>query len=111
MRVYHLPLLLAGLEGLARLPVVGQTPAVQQNLGSHHYSVNASAQAQQYFDQGLRLFWAFNHADAIRSFRQGERIDSTCAMCAFGIALAYGPNINAPMNRAAADSALAAVHR
>ena len=32
-------------------------------------------------------------------------------MCAFGIALAYGPNINAPMSRVAAESALAASKR
>ena len=54
-------------------------------------------------------FWAFNHAEAIRSFREGERLDSTCAMCSFGIALAYGPNINAPMPPSAADSALRGV--
>ena len=113
MRFVYVPLILIGLEGSAPAlaPIGAQRPAMQENLGTHHYSVNASPAAQRYFDQGLRLFWAFNHAEAIRSFHEAERLDSTCAMCAFGVALAYGPNINAPMTRLAADSALAASKR
>ena len=105
MRFVHVPLILIGLQGSAPAlaPVGAQRPAMQANLGTHHYSVNASPAAQRYFDQGLRLFWAFNHAEAIRSFREAERLDSTCAMCSFGVALAYGPNINAPMTRVAAE--------
>ena len=108
MRFIQLPLVLIGLEAMvpAPAPSWAQRPELQENLGHHHYSVNASAEAQRYFDQGLRLFWAFNHAEAIRSFREAERLDPTCAMCTFGIALAYGPNINAPMSRVAAESAL-----
>jgi tetratricopeptide (TPR) repeat protein len=113
MRFFLLPVILIGLVGSAPTPASlgAQRPAMQQNLGSHHYSVNASAESQRYFDQGLRLFWAFNHAEAIRSFRAAERLDSTCAMCAFGIALSYGPNINMSMTRVAAESALAATKR
>src|SRR3569833_1236054 len=113
MRFVLLPLVALGLGGAWTVPAQSsaQRPALQQNLGHHHYAVNASAEAQAYFDQGLRLFWAFNHAEAIRSFREAERRDSTCAMCAFGVALAYGPNINAPMGRAAAESALVASQR
>lgn len=111
MRFFHSTLLLAALQGSTQATAVAQAPAIQENLGSHHYAVNASPDAQRYFDQGLRLFWAFNHAEAERSFRAAERIDSTCAMCAFGIALALGPNINAPMAASAADSARAAVRR
>jgi tetratricopeptide (TPR) repeat protein len=113
MRFVLLPLLLIGIGGTATTPaqLSAQRPALQANLGHHHYSVNASPEAQAYFDQGLRLFWAFNHAEAIRSFREAERIDSTCALCAFGVALAYGPNVNAPMTRVAAESALVASRR
>ena len=82
------------------------------NLGTHAYAVTARAPlAQRYFDQGLRLFYGFNHAEAVRAFREGERIDSTCAMCAWGIALALGPNINAGMDPAAVPVAYAAVRR
>jgi tetratricopeptide (TPR) repeat protein len=81
------------------------------NLGSHGYRVTASVEAQRYFDQGLRLHWAFNHAEAVRSFREAERLDSGCGMCAWGVALSSGPNINAPMSAESADTAMAALGR
>jgi tetratricopeptide (TPR) repeat protein len=69
------------------------------NLGTlHHAITTASPLAQQYFDQGLRLTYAFNHDEAIKSFKQGLKHDSTCAMCYWGIAYALGPNINLPMD-------------
>lgn len=72
------------------------------NLGNLHYPVTTGVgRAQAYFDQGLRLYWAFNHAESERSFAEAERLDPGCAMCAFGQALALGPNINAPMDSAA----------
>ncbi len=67
-------------------------------LGSYHRPITVTdASAQAYFDQGLRLVYGFNHDEAIRSFREGARRDSACAMCWWGIALAYGPNINGAM--------------
>jgi tetratricopeptide (TPR) repeat protein len=68
------------------------------NLGSlHHEITTASPEAQRYFDQGLTLSYAFNHAEAIRSFRQAATLDPDCAMCYWGVAYALGPNINAPI--------------
>lgn len=82
------------------------------NLGSHHYAITTrNPQAQRYFDQGIRLSWAFNHPEAIRSFAEGERIDSSCAMCAWGIAFASGPNINAAMDSTAGVRAFQAIQR
>jgi tetratricopeptide (TPR) repeat protein len=52
---------------------------------------------QNYFDQGVRLLFNFNHAEAIRSFREAARLDPKCAMCWWGVAYALGPNINLPM--------------
>ncbi|MDQ6873365.1 MAG: hypothetical protein M3037_15390, partial [Gemmatimonadota bacterium] len=70
------------------------------NLGTLHHQVTATPIAQRYFDQGLRLMYAFNHEEAINSFRQGLRSDPRCAMCHWGIAVALGPNINASMDSA-----------
>lgn len=82
------------------------------NLGQHRYPVTTTHPlAQRYFDQGLRLTWAFNHPEAIRSFAEGERLDSSCAMCAWGIAFASGPNINLGLDSAAHLQALAAIAR
>ena len=69
-----------------------------KGLGSHTHRVTTSSPlAQRYFDQGLKLVYAFNHAEAIRSFRQAALIDPDCAMAYWGQALALGPNLNAPM--------------
>lgn len=69
-------------------------------------------EAQRYFDQGMRLTYAFNHAEAVRSFEHAERLDPACAMCAWGAALARGPNINAPaMDSASLEAARAASGR
>lgn len=69
-----------------------------KGLGSHTHPVTTrSPLAQRYFDQGLNLTYAFNHAEAVRSFRQAALLDPDCAMAYWGQALALGPNINAPM--------------
>jgi hypothetical protein len=57
-----------------------------------HEITTASTDAQRYFDQGLRLVYGFNHDEAVRSFERAVQLDSTCAMCYWGIALALGPN-------------------
>jgi hypothetical protein len=57
--------------------------------------------ARKYFDQGLRLVYAFNHDEAIRAFQAAQKLDPSCAMCFWGEALALGPNINLPMDPSA----------
>ena len=67
------------------------------------------AKTQAYFDQGVRLLFGFNHAEAIRSFREAARLDPDCAMCWWGVAFALGPNINLPMQPDAVAPAWAAL--
>ncbi|HWA16442.1 MAG TPA: tetratricopeptide repeat protein [Gemmatimonadales bacterium] len=86
-------------------------PQLLDNLGTLAYPVTTTSMAQLWFNQGLRFYWAFNHEEAIRSFREAERLDPNCAMCAFGQALSLGPNINAPMEDAAAKQAWEIVQR
>ncbi len=82
------------------------------NLGSHHRAVTVRDQrAQAYFDQGLRLQYGFNHAEAVRSYEQALALDPSCAMCWWGIALALGPNINAPMDEESGARAYEAIGR
>ena len=88
----------------------GTTVPLFGNLGDHHYAITTPVPlAQRYFDQGLRLYYGFNHAEAIRAFEEAARQDPQCAMCYWGIALAYGPNINMPMDRPAGLAAYAAI--
>jgi len=80
------------------------------NLGSFHYDISSSVeQAQRYFDQGMRLYYAFNHAEAIRAFKAAQTADPDCAICWWGEALAYGPNINLPMDEPSAQAAYQAM--
>ena len=67
--------------------------------------------ALRYFRQGLNLTFSFNHAGAVRSFREAQRQDPGCALCFWGEAAALGPNINAPMDGRDGPSALAALDR
>jgi tetratricopeptide (TPR) repeat protein len=79
-------------------------------LGTLSYPVTTSVpEAQQFFDQGLRLAYAFNHAEARRAFRKAQLLDPGCALCYWGEALVLGPNINAPMDSSALPPALHAV--
>jgi tetratricopeptide (TPR) repeat protein len=67
-------------------------------LGNFHRAVTTnSKEAQAYFDQGMRLLWAFNHDESSRSFAKAAEIDPGCAMCFWGVALTVGPNYNLPM--------------
>ncbi len=80
------------------------------DLGRLHLRVGTrSPAAQKYFDQGLRLAFGFNHAEAQRAFRAAQKLDPACAMCWWGEALVLGPNINAPMFPEAVAPAAAAL--
>jgi len=87
-------------------------PPLYTDLGTHHKAVGTRVPvAQQYFDQGLRLVYGFNHAEAIRSFTSATELDSTCAMCWWGIAYAYGPHVNAGMDSASGVKAYQAAQK
>ncbi|WP_136465658.1 hypothetical protein [Flagellimonas onchidii] len=83
------------------LEVVDSTQQIAplfENLGNLSYPITTeNPQAQTFFDQGLRLTYAFNHAEAHRSFMEASRLDPTSAMTYWGQAYALGPNINDPL--------------
>jgi tetratricopeptide (TPR) repeat protein len=66
-------------------------------LGNAHHPVSTSnPEAQQIFDQGLRLIYDFNHDEAARSFQRATELDPKLAIAYWGIAEAVGPNYNDP---------------
>jgi tetratricopeptide (TPR) repeat protein len=80
---------------------------LMQGYGDLHHSVSTdNAQAQQFFDQGLRQIYAFNHDEAARSFQRAADLDPQLAMAYWGVAEAVGPNYNDP----ASDDRFAAAH-
>ncbi len=111
-------LLVAQAQAQATAPAPAPAPTANgevplyRGLGTLSYKVSTrQSKAQAYFDQGLRLAFGFNHAEAQRAFRKSQQLDPNCAMCFWGEALVLGPNINAPMMPEAHAPAWAALSR
>ena len=82
------------------------------NLGTLHHEITTTSElAQKYFDQGLRLVYAFNHEEAITAFTEASRLDPDAPMPYWGVALSLGPNINSAMDAKAETRAADAIHK
>lgn len=108
--------LLISLPALAQhrhaLPENTRPVVLMSGLGENHHPVSTrSAEAQKFFDQGLLLVYAFNHAEAVRSFRRAVELDPQLAMAHWGIALALGPNINAGIDPEGEKAAYEAIRK
>ena len=78
-------------------PAKGTNVALMPGLGDLHHPVTTSnPEAQKFFDQGLRLIYAFNHQEATSSFQRAAELDPRMAMAWWGIAESIGPNYNDP---------------
>lgn len=83
---------------LTALDTTKQISPLFENLGNLHFSISTEKErAQAFFDQGLKLSYAFNHAEGHRSFMEAARLDPNSAMTYWGQAFALGPNINDPL--------------
>ncbi|HYL92793.1 MAG TPA: hypothetical protein VEW69_06515, partial [Alphaproteobacteria bacterium] len=90
---------LCALAAAQQHPSHGHSKAVTMmpGLGDlHHPVTTANPEAQKFFDQGLRLIYAFNHDEAARSFHHAAELDPKMAMAYWGTAEAIGPNYNDP---------------
>ncbi len=80
---------------LTEVDTTSQIAPLFDDLGTHGYKVSTNNKlAQKFFNQGLNLTYAFNHAEAHRSFLEAARLDKNMAMAYWGQAYALGPNIN-----------------
>src|SRR5215211_4272522 len=81
-------------HGTAKSP----TPVtLEAGLGDIDHPVSTTnPEAQKFFNQGLAYVFAFNHEEAIRSFKQAAQLDPQLAIAHWGIALAMGSNYNVP---------------
>lgn len=81
-------------------------------LGDYSFPVTTSiAESQYFFNQGLRLTYAFNHSEALRAFKEAVRLDPANAMAYWGWALVLGPNINLPMQTYVREQAFKAIQK
>jgi tetratricopeptide (TPR) repeat protein len=75
------------------------SPKLLPGLGEVHHPVSTkNREAQQFFDQGLKLVFGFNHDEARRSFQRAAELDPKLAMAWWGVALTLGPNYNLPVD-------------
>ncbi len=94
------------------MPRSSRPATLMRGLGDlHHPITTTSAEAQKFFDQGLRLIYAFNHDEAVRAFTRAAELDPKAPMPAWGVALAFGPNINLDVDPEREKAAYAAVQR
>jgi tetratricopeptide (TPR) repeat protein len=78
-------------------PAKAKSAVLMTGYGNWHHPVSTkNAQAQVFFDQGLRQIYAFNHDEATRSFQRAAELDPKLAMAYWGVAEAVGPNYNDP---------------
>ncbi len=81
------------------MPANDKPAVLMAGLGNQHHPVSTrNPEAQRFFDQGFALIFAFNHAEAAKSFRHAAELDPHLAMAYWGAGLALGPNINAEVN-------------
>lgn len=96
--VLLLLVLCAGVAQAQNMDHHAAKPAtLMSGLGDLHHPVSTkNTSAQAFFDQGLRLIYAFNHDEAARSFQRAAELDPKLAIAYWGIAEAVGPNYNDP---------------
>ena len=99
-------------EPAAVRPAAKVMPLYRDALGPFTRRASiTSSEVQGYFDQGFQLLYSFAPDQAVRSFREAQRLDSACAVCAWGEAWALGPYLNGAMNPDDAPAAHAAIQR
>src|SRR5262249_58210591 len=93
-------------------PAPAGKAVLMEGLSSHHHPVSTkNAEAQKFFDQGLRLIYAFNHDEEKRSFERAGELGPDLAMAYWGIALSVGPNYNLDAQAEALKTAYAAIQK
>ena len=113
-------MMMAAVSAAAPLPLAQDHPAaadtrpatLMPGIRGVHFAISTRREdAQKFFDQGLALVYAFNHEEAVRSFRRAAEIDPASPMPYWGIALALGPNINQEIDAAREQASYDAVQK
>jgi len=96
----------------AEIKTVPAAPLLVEGLGYAGVEPDSDhPEARAWFAQGVRLIWAFDEAEAIRAFKEAQRLDPGCALCFWGEAWARGPTINLRPRTAEIEAARAAATR
>ncbi len=86
--------------------------ALVAGLGDVHHPIStASTEAQRFFNQGLAFIYAFNHDEAVRSFKRAAELDPQLAMAHWGVSLSLGSNYNLQADAAQQRAAYEALQK
>lgn len=99
---------LSNFSDFSQCEEIGKMQPIEklENLGDLDFPVSTSnPKAQEFFNQGMTLFYSFNDEDAIRSFEKATDLDPNFAMAYYGMALAAGSNINIAVDQICLDFA------
>ena len=89
-----------GFAGQTARTSAPQPVQLLPGLGNHHHPIaTKNPEAQRFFDQGLALAWAFNRAEAARSFRRAAELDPSAAMPWWGVSLSLGRHMNMDLDQ------------
>lgn len=92
--------------------VIKPIDLILEALGVFERPIQTSSQkAQDFFNQGFQLRYAFAINEAISSFRKAQQEDPDCVMCYWGEAWALGSYINGHMKANKAPLALEAINK
>lgn len=73
----------------------GKFISVLPGWGNHSYRITTqNDSAQIYFNQGLTMYYSYHGREAVASFKEAAKFDSSSAMVYWGMALAMGPSYN-----------------
>lgn len=86
-------------------------PALKRVGEINHPVSTKNQKAQQYFNQGIAMLYAFNHLESERSFAYAAQLDPKLAIAHWGVALALGSNINDPITKDREAQATAAIKK
>jgi len=119
LKMKHLFFVILLLFPVAAMAQHGHAPAkapapatLTTGLGDINHPVSTdNSEAQKFFDQGLAYVYAFNHEEAVRSFKQAAQLDPNMAMAYWGVALAMGSNYNVPADGPALLQAYASLKK
>ena len=93
-------------------PSLSRPAKLFEGMGPLHHPIHTSSpEAQKFFDQGLTLVYAFNHEEAVHSFKRAAELDPHAAMPYWGIALASGPNYNSDVDPEREKASYDAIHK
>ena len=101
---------------LATVPALAQSEhanhATGENLGTVHFPISCSPEAQRQFDRAVAMLHSFYYPETIKAFTAISTAEPSCAMAYWGVAISQRPNpLVAPFPPEVLQQGLAAIEK